>query len=352
MLIRSRAPLRLGFSGGGTDVSPYCDLYGGHVLNATINRYAYATIELLDSNQVNFYAADMQKTVSLVAESSYSIDGALQLHKAVYNYFIENYHGGKPYPMTLTTFCDAPVGSGLGASSTLVVSMVKAFDALFDAKLDNHSIADLAYQLERVICGFQGGKQDQYSAAFGGMNFMTFHKDNQVDVNPLSLASNVRAELESSLLLFYTGASRASAEIIKELSHSICQGRKTSLDAMHGLKKEAFMMKKALQKGDFEGFNQSLSLSWQRKKATSDAISNSHLDEVYHQAIHHGALSGKVSGAGGGGFMLFFVPSEKRMSVVNALQSFNGQISFCHFTDKGAEAWHVLEQHNAELYSE
>ncbi len=174
MIIRARAPLRLGLAGGGTDVAPYCDIYGGNILNATIDRYAYATIKTLEDPLVRFVATDqMQEKIKMIDEPL-KLNGKLDLHKAVYNEMIQRYNNGKPVAMELSTFCDAPPGSGLGASSTLVVAMIKAFTELLNLPLDDYTLAQLAFKIERVDCGLQGGRQDQYSSTFGGFNFMEF----------------------------------------------------------------------------------------------------------------------------------------------------------------------------------
>ena len=341
MIIRSRAPLRLGFAGGGTDVSPYCDVHGGYVLNATIDRYAYATLKTRDDSVVRFVAADQQIEVDAPASPTFELNGKLNLHKAVYNHMVEHFNHGKPVALELSTFCDAPVGSGLGSSSTLVVVMIKAFVELLSLPLDDYDIAHLAYKIERSDCGLQGGMQDQYSAAFGGFNFMEFYDKNHVIVNPLRIKHWILCELEASLVLFFTGVSRESARIIADQSNNVKSGSTAAIEAMHGLKREAMVMKECLLRGDFEGVIESMLLGWESKKRSAKTVSNAHIDEIYNSAIQSGARAGKVSGAGGGGFMLFFVPSEKRMDVIRKLSTFQGQISNCHFTKNGCQAWRL-----------
>jgi len=341
MIIRARAPLRLGLAGGGTDVAPYCDIYGGYVLNATIDRYAYAVIKILDEPVVRFVATDQQtEEVKAIAEPLV-LNGNLDLHKAVYNHMTRHYNSGKPIPLELSTFCDAPAGSGLGASSTLVVVMIRAFAELLNLPLDDYTIANLAFKIERVDCGLQGGRQDQYSATFGGFNFMEFYADNRAVINPLRVKSWIMCELEASLLLFYTGVSRESAKIIADQSSNVESGLADAVKAMHGIKNEALVMKECLLKGDFGGIVASMREGWESKKRSAKTVSNLHIDEIYSAAINAGASAGKVSGAGGGGFMMFFVPPEKRMSVVRVLGDFKGQVSNCHFTKHGTQAWKI-----------
>jgi len=338
-VVRARAPLRLGLAGGGTDVSPYCDIHGGYVLNAAIDRYAYAVIKTLDEPVVRFVATDQQMEKVRPAEVPLPLNGKLDLHKAVYNRVVKDFNGGNPIPLELSTFCDAPAGSGLGSSSTLVVAMIRAFAELLNLPLDDYTIARMAHQIERVDCGLQGGRQDQYSATFGGFNFMEFYADERAVINPLRIKNWIICELESSLVLYFTGVSRESAHIIADQSSNVKSGAADALDAMHGIKREALAMKECLLRGDFSGMVDSMRLGWENKKRSAKTVSNPHIDSIYYAAIQAGALAGKVSGAGGGGFMWFFVPTEKRMDVIRTLNGFGGQVSNCHFTKHGTQAW-------------
>jgi D-glycero-alpha-D-manno-heptose-7-phosphate kinase len=342
MIIRARAPLRLGLAGGGTDVSPYCDIHGGYVLNATIDRYAYAVIKILDTPTLRFVATDQQTVKVMQISDSLPLNGELDLHKAVYNHMIQHFNAKQPIAMELSTFCDAPAGSGLGSSSTLVVVMIRAFVELLNLPLDDYAIAHLAFKIERIDCCLQGGRQDQYSATFGGFNFMEFYANERAVINPLRVKSWVICELEASLLLFYTGVSRESAKIIADQSSNVKSGSVDAIDAMHGIKHEALVMKECLLKGDFKGIVESMLLGWENKKRSAKTVSTPKIEETYNAAVSAGALAGKVSGAGGGGFMMFFVPPEKRMDVVRGLSHYNGQVSNCHFTKNGTQAWKVL----------
>ena len=342
MIIRSRAPLRLGLAGGGTDVSPYCDNFGGYVLNATIDRYAYTVLETLDSSQLKFCATDQKIEFTQSIEQSVTLDGNLNLHKAVYSHMVENYNNGNNIPLVMSTFCDAPAGSGLGSSSTLVVSMIKAFVEYFNIPLDDYAIASLAYKIEREVCGLQGGRQDQYSATFGGFNFMEFYSEGRTIVNPLRIKNWIVCELEASLLLYFTGVSRESAKIISDQSNNVDIGLESAISAMNELKREAVSMKECLLRGEFTGVVESMRFGWENKKKSSSAVSNDDIDTIYMAACEAGALAGKVSGAGGGGFMCFFVPADKRMDVVRSLNQFGGQVSNCHFTNYGTQAWRLF----------
>ena len=341
MIIRARAPLRLGLAGGGTDVSPYCDNHGGYILNATIDRYAYAVIKTLDKPVVRFVATDLQVEEIKTTDERLKLNGKMDLHKAVYNHIVHEFNNDEPISMELSTHCDAPAGSGLGSSSTLVVAMVRAFTELLNLPLDDYTIAHMAYQIERVDCGLQGGRQDQYSATFGGFDFMEFYGGDRAIINPLRIKNWIICELEASLLLFFTGVSRESASIIADQSSNIKSGSPEALEAMHGIKRQAVAMKECLLRGDFDGLVESMRLGWENKKRSAKSVSNPHIDTIYDAAINAGALAGKVSGAGGGGFMWFFVPTEKRMDVIRTLNDFDGQVSNCHFTENGTQAWRI-----------
>ena len=271
----------------------------------------------------------------------FDLSGQLNLHKAVYNEMVRQYNHGVPMALELCTFCDAPVGSGLGSSSTLVVVMIRAFAELLNLPLDDYAIAHLAYRIERVDCGLQGGRQDQYSATFGGFNFMEFYALDRAVINPLRIKNWIICELEASLLLFYTGVSRESAKIISDQSGNVKAGLSSAVEAMHGLKHEALVMKDCLLRGDFAGLVDSMRNGWESKKRSAKTVSNLHIEQIYGAAISAGALAGKVSGAGGGGFMMFFVPPDKRMDVTRALKQFDGEVSNCHFTKHGTQAWRI-----------
>lgn len=341
-IIRSRAPLRLGIAGGGTDVSPYADLHTGYILNATIERYAYCTIEDMEDNEVKFITTDQNINISLSKDRyPFLLDGHLNLHKAVYNKMMKKFNANKSIAMRITTNCDAPVGSGLGASSTLVVAMIKCFDEYFGAGLDDYQIASLAYQIEREDCNLHGGRQDQYSATFGGFNFMEFYGENKVLVNPLRIKEWIICELEASIILYYTGKSRLSGSIIDQQILNIEHGTIKHIESMHRIKETALIMKEALLKGDFDSFVENLNLSWESKKCTAKSISNPKIDSIFQSAIDAGALGGKISGAGGGGFMMFFVKPEKKNDVVRLLNSNGGWTSNCQFCYEGSQCWTI-----------
>jgi len=339
MIVRARAPLRLGLAGGGTDIAAYSDVHGGLVLNATIDRHAYAVLRTLDDGKVRFVSNDNQESCEQPIAARLPLDGKLDLHKAVYNEIIGTYNAGRPIALELSTFCDTPPGSGLGSSSTLVVAMIKAFIELLNLPLDDYSVASLAYKIERVDCDLQGGRQDQYSAAFGGFNFMEFNGGGRVVVNPLRVKDSILCELEASFLLYYTGVQRASASIIADQEANIAAG--SAIEAMHGLKREAIAMKECVLRGDFDGIAESMRAGWESKKSLAHTVSNARIDEIHDAALGAGARAAKISGAGGGGFMIFFVPPDRRMQVTRTLSRFGGVVSNCSFSKEGMQAWSV-----------
>lgn len=341
MLIRSRAPLRLGFGGGGTDLSPFCDLHGGYVLNATIGMYAHTTIEPTDDGRVTIVVADHDKSESVAAEPAIKLPQPFDLHAAVYSRVVRQFLEGRPFACRIVTFCDAPPGSGLGSSSTVVVSMLKAFVELLKLPLGEYDIAHMAYEIERVELGLSGGRQDQYAATFGGFNFMEFYADDRVIVNPLRIKNWILSELETSLVLFYTGISRSSAKIIDEQKANVKAEKTTSIDAMHELKRDALGMKESLLRGDLAGFAGYMRRSWDAKKRTAASVSNDRIDGIYEAAIASGAIAGKVSGAGGGGFIMFLADPARRMDVIRALERQDGRVMGCHFTRHGTEGWRI-----------
>jgi len=338
MIIRSKAPLRLGLAGGGTDVSPYSDIYGGAVLNATISLYAYATIEPSDDNRIILRSVDKNDEIILDSAPDLKIDGKLDLVKGVYNRLIREYKL-KPLSFTLTTYVDVPAGSGLGTSSTLVTTVLGAFTEWLRIPIGEYDLARLAYDIERNDLGMAGGKQDQYAATFGGVNFMEFFENGKVIVNPLRVKDQVLNELSNNIILFYTKTSRISSEIIETQQRNVNEGFSESVDAMHRIKALAFLMKEAILKGELDRMGELLNESWEFKKLMADGITNPRIDRIYEAAVSAGATGGKITGAGGGGFMFFYCPANTRYKVIEALEQFGGQARRYEFTKQGLETW-------------
>jgi D-glycero-alpha-D-manno-heptose-7-phosphate kinase len=338
MIIRSKAPLRLGLAGGGTDVSPYSDLYGGAILNATINRYAWATIIPGDNGKIVMHARDKCESIEYDAVEKLPIDGHLDLLKGIYNRVVSDYIK-KPVSFELITYVDAPPGSGLGSSSTLVTAVLGAFVEWLRLPLGEYDLAFLAYQIERIDLGYSGGKQDQYAATFGGFNFMEFYKEDKVIVNPLRIRTEILNELAVNMVLFYTGTSRLSSLIIEKQQNSIRQKQESPIEAMHKTKEMATLMKEALLRGELARMGTLMHEAWNHKKRMAAEISNAMIDEIYEAALNAGALGGKISGAGGGGYMFFFCPGVSRYRVIKELGRFSGEITPFEFTTNGLTTW-------------
>lgn len=333
MLIRSKAPLRLGLAGGGTDVSPYSDLFGGGILNATINLYAYACIEPTDNGTIVFETADGSHVKAFSAKADIKPEGIFDIHAGIYNRVAKQYTD-KELSFRLITSVDAPQQSGLGTSSTLAVAILGAFVEWLKLPLGEYDIAQLAYEIERFDLGMAGGKQDQYSATFGGLNFMEFYKD-KVVVNPLRIKDSYLDELAHNLVLYYTDSSRLSSKIIRKQQQNVLDHDEKAIEAMHQLKKQAVMMKESLLKGDLDKIGEILDFGWKFKKQMAEGISNPAIDQLYEAAIRSGATGGKISGAGGGGYMFFYCPGNTRNRVIETLKQFGGYTERYEFTSTG-----------------
>ncbi|MBO9660685.1 MAG: dehydrogenase [Chitinophagaceae bacterium] len=340
MIFRSKAPLRIGLAGGGTDVSPYSDLHGGAILNATLSLYANATIELLPENKIILQAMDRDEQEEFDWAPSLPINGKLDLLKGVYNRIQKDY-GIPEKGFRLSTFVDAPAGSGLGTSSTLVVAIIGAFTEMLKLPLGEYDMAHYAYDIERNDLSLAGGKQDQYAATFGGVNFMEFYGSDKVIVNPLRIRQEYLFELENNLILYYTSTSRESAEIIKKQSKNVVDKKGSSIDAMHQLKEQAQQMKEALLKGKLAQIGEILDFGFQQKKQMAEGISNPLMEDIYSSAKAAGATGGKISGAGGGGFMIFYCPANTKYNVIKALERFGGRHRNYQFVKHGLKTWTI-----------
>lgn len=349
MIIRSKAPLRLGLAGGGSDVSPYCDIYGGLVLNATINLYAYCTIEETNDQLISINSFDASVFKTYPQSRQLEIDGEASLIKGVYNRVIKDFNL-PALSFKITTYNDAPAGSGLGTSSTMVVCILKAFVEWKGLPLGDYEIAKLACEIERKDLGLSGGKQDQYAASFGGFNYIEFLKDDIAIVNPLKIKRWITDELEASMLLYFTGRSRSSAAIIDEQKKNTEQGNKDAIEAMHRIKRSAIDTKLALLKGDINAFADILRNSWENKKRMASHISNPMIQEAMDVALQAGAKAGKVSGAGGGGFIMFIVEPTRKKELEQALLTLGGTVMPFNFCDGGAHGWKIFETDNVKAF--
>jgi len=338
--IRAKAPLRIGLGGGGTDVSPYCDLHTGFILNSTIDMHASCTLEVTDANEVEFISENLDDSVKYASSMKLPFDGHFDLYKAIYNRVVSDFVK-KPLSFRLYTYSEAPPGSGLGGSSTLIVAIIKAFSEWLDLALGVYDIARLAFKIEREDLGWSGGKQDQYAATFGGFNFMEFSSNDHVVVNPLGVKNWIVNELESHCFMGFTGISRESAKVIDSQSSGVSSNKVDVIESMHQLKQDAFLMKKCLLNGEIQKMASILDHSWIAKKNTSSAVSNPFIDGIVETAKEAGALACKVSGAGGGGFMMFMVDPKLKKRVMDCIQEKGVSVKNINFTSNGAQAWTV-----------
>ena len=336
MIIRSKAPLRISFGGGGTDISPFKDERGGVVLNATIDRYAYGTLSVDGGKEITVQSLDYDLVAKFNLDDEMTYDGKLDLVKAV----IKNLNHGRPQGCNFFIHSDAPPGSGLGSSSTMVVALIGLMMHWRKLALTNYDIAELAYYVERKDLGIKGGMQDQYAAVFGGFNFIEFGSS-AVIVNPLRIDKQIINELEYHLLLCYTGQTRLSANIIATQVDNYVRKEEDVLSAMDDLKQNAVELKNALLQNRLDDFGHLLHQAWVNKKRMAKQITNPQIEELYQVARKHGALGGKISGAGGGGFMLLYCEFDKKHIVAAELEKLGGQVVPFTFESQGLQTWEV-----------
>jgi D-glycero-alpha-D-manno-heptose-7-phosphate kinase len=332
LYFRARAPLRLSFCGGGTDVSPYPEEHGGVVLSATINQYAFASLRPRRDQRLTIASLDYDVVAKYDHPRRVRLDGNLDLIKAVVRAL--SVRRGTD----LWVHSDAPPGSGLGSSSTMVVALIGVLSEWLKRPLSGYEAAELAYRIERVDLGLAGGRQDQYAAVFGGFNLIEFHRDSTL-VNPLRIRADVLHELEYRLLLCYMGQTRQSANIIERQVSSYRQGLSTTVEALHRLKEQTLEMKRALLLGQIDALGELLHEAWEQKKRLDRDISNSRVDHLYQVARKEGAIGGKMPGAGGGGYFLFLTRFDRKHRVAAALEKHGGQVVPFQFERRGLLTW-------------
>jgi D-glycero-alpha-D-manno-heptose-7-phosphate kinase len=334
----SRAPLRIGLAGGGTDVAPYCDLFSGAVLNATIN--LFATVVLIPREDKKVVFRDLNTAARYEFDSRKKLEDhpEISLQIGVYNRIVKDF-SGNPLSCEVITALDAPTGSGLGTSSTLVIAMIGAFAEWLKLPLGEYEIAHLGVSIEREDLHFVGGRQDQYAATFGGFNFMEFYKKNRIIVNPLRIKQSVLKELEFHLLLFYTQINRESAKIIEVQKANVERQARDAIEATHQLKDLAYKMKEVILKEELHKMGELLTASWNHKKLLARGISNPVIEDIYETAIGAGATGGKISGAGGGGYMFFYCPGNSRFDVIKALEAKGVAQQRYMFQSLGLDTW-------------
>ena len=336
MNIRAKAPLRITFAGGGTDVPPFPEREGGCVLNATIDNFAWGSLRPRSDSETHIQSVDLGLSLSYKNGSELALDGQLDLVKAT----LLKLGANNPHGCEVFLQSDAPPGSGLGSSSALIVALVGLVQELKNLPLTNYEIADLAYSIERKDLGIKGGLQDQYASTFGGFNFIEFEKD-RVIVNPLRIRQDIINELEHNLLLCFTGTTRQSDQIIADQTERYVTDDARTLDGLRTQKLLAIELKNLLLRGELTRFGELLDVAWQSKKKVSPKISNPQIDEMYEVARKFGALGGKVIGAGGGGYMLFYCEFERKHEVAAELRKLGASPTEFAFEFQGMQHWRV-----------
>ncbi len=341
MLIRAKAPLRISFAGGGTDVPPFPEREGGNVLSATITRHVFGTLRPRSDHIIQIDSADLGQTLEFSVNADQQYDGRLDLAKAA----IFNLGGHLSEGFDLFLHSDAPPGSGLGSSSSLMVAIVCLLKEFKGLPLTDYEIGALAYKLEREELGIKGGLQDQYAATFGGFNFMEF-TGGRVLVNPLRIPRDTINELEHNLILCFTGTTRASDHIIDDQMSRYEGHEEQALLGLRRQKELAIEMKNALLRRRLRDFGELLHTAWEYKKKMSNRISSPAIDELYEEARKSGAVGGKILGAGGGGYMLLYCTFENKHKVTQTVKRMGAPVTEVGFDAHGAQTWRLNETSN------
>jgi D-glycero-alpha-D-manno-heptose-7-phosphate kinase len=334
MLIRAKAPLRISFAGGGTDVPPFPEREGGLVLNATINRFAWGSLQTREDGNVSIHSVDFGLSEEFRVDDDFGFDGRLGLAKAAVRRFADD------AGFDLLLHSNAPPGSGLGASSAMMVALIGVLKELQHLPLTDYELAEVAHSIERDELGIGGGRQDQYAATFGGFNFIEFDAGRTV-VNPLRVSTDVILELEHNLLLVYTGMTRQSDHIIDDQTARFEQGDAETVRGLTEQKELAVLMKNALLQGRLAEFGALLATAWEAKKRMSERITNERIDELYSEASAVGAVGGKVTGAGGGGYLLLYCGEGARHRVAARMLQLNAHVEEFAFEPSGLRTWRV-----------
>ena len=324
----------MALAGGGTDLEPYYSRYGGFVLNATIDQYAYCKVE--PSREWCFKSIDLgiEEKHNLWNDVEY-IDSKLKLLINSYQYLTKDV---EREPVKITTYVEAPPGSGLGSSSALVVALIAAIAEYYNVPLGEYDMAEYAIEIERKICDLPGGKQDQFAAAFGGFNFMEFLKDGRTIVNPLRLNQKTQNMMELSTVLYYVGKPRKDSRVIENTAKGLVDS-KTVLNATHEIRNACINYKRSLLMGDFNMISELMETYWKMKLETNPHVASPEILDSYDYARKNGATAAKISGAGGGGHMVLFTEFEERHRLISALKNKEGRVVPFKFVNHGVDVW-------------
>lgn len=335
MIIRSKAPFRISFGGGGTDVPPYCWDHGGAVVSTTIDKYAYVTLRPNDAKRISVRSIDFNLNKSFEL-NRLKYDGCLDLVKATINAFKVK------EGFDLLIHSDMPPGSGMGTSSSMVVALIGCLKEFTGRRMSKKEIAELAYCIEREELGEKGGYQDQYVATFGGLNYIGFN-EHGVEIEPIRLSPEQLNELQYCLLLFYTNKTRLSSKIHEDMARRYKERRVGYLEAMRNLRQVADRMKRCLLDGDMDRFGELLDEGWIYKRKLSSRITTSEIDKLYKIARKSGAIGGKILGAGGGGHLLLFCEAEKKFDLIHRLSEYGVNLVPFRFEPEGLQMWRAKE---------
>ena len=337
--------MRISFGGGGSEIDPFMHIFGGRVMNSTISIYAHTLLVENSENIIQIESSDTGEVFRTNIEEYVDISLSkvpknCVLVLAALQYFAKELTCIPAQGIKISTHSDAPVGSGLGASSTMTVSVVHTLLEYFKLPSDPYSLASAAHKVEREYLGLAGGLQDHFCAAFGGFNFMEFGPSDHLLINPLRIKRETLFELESSLLLIYTGTSRDSANIIQNQIISMDENQTSTSDLLKQITNNAFDFKSAILKWDLNYFASLLNEGWQLKKLMSKSITNSEIDELTKLCLNSGALGSKLCGAGGGGYLLVVIKPENRRSLLSSMTDTARDIKSITFVEHGSEVWH------------
>lgn len=323
-MIISRAPVRISMGGGGTDLASYYEKQGGFLMAAAVNKYVYI---LLNKR--------FEESIRLSYSKTEIVDDVEKIEHRIFREALKFI--GITKQIELVSVSDVPSNSGLGTSSVFTVSLLNALYAYVKDYVTLHKLAESACKIEIDILKEPIGKQDQYAAAFGGFNCYYFNKDGSVNVEPLDIKEETLMELQSNLFFFYLNQERSASEVLKIQNSNALKDDKSTIERLNKIKEIGFYTKKVFEEGRIDEFGEILHNHWLTKKGLSEKISNGYIDEIYDTAVKNGALGGKVIGAGGGGFFMFYCPKNKAKLVRTLDEKFGLKPTFLMFEPEGAK---------------
>jgi D-glycero-alpha-D-manno-heptose-7-phosphate kinase len=327
-----RSPVRISFAGGGTDLPAYYEQFDGAVLSSAINKYFYTILGKRTDGRIQVISSDLRIFETWRDIASKSTEGSgLEIPLAVLKDI------GRDISVDMFLASEIPPGTGLGSSASVCVNILKALTAYLHIPLSKYELAERSFHIARNVLRRHVGKQDEYAAAFGGLNFITFHKAGGVQVEPLELDVEVMRQLQSNLLLYFTGSAHNSWTILEEQEKSSSGHSGAAVNALHEVRALAGRMREALKNGNLSAFGALLDEAWQAKKQVSNKISTSRIDQLYRVAREHGALGGKITGAGGGGFLLLYCDPEYQESLRTGMAATGVNEMAFAFDSQGAQ---------------